>query len=308
MARKFDAAYAAEKIKAITAATWRAVIGDIDARIGDLETLRPDLEASIESLTGVALARINDVLTPQIAKIQAFASKGFLLAKATSTHTLHVGDNHSLTVPPGEERDLFTPPPFCTLSRLSNYTDYAVVRTLFFDRATGLYACTVLACYGNPGPFSDWVIAADAGVSQAIQGVLADTMAARDLARDWATKPAGEVVAGQGFSARKYAADTASDVLVTGMNKAAAAAAAATATTKAGEASAAADRAATFDPSNYPTKAVVNGQIAALKGTASATYDTLGKLEVGVSTNATAIAEVARARTDHDFFARFFGG
>lgn len=182
MPRKFDLKYAASVFKGIfNRGMWDTVIRDVDARIADLEQIKPELDSAIDDLTKVGLDRINSVLAPAVEKVVNLADLGFLIAHSSTSITLNVSsDVITFVIPPGAERDLFTPSPFVTISRVANYTDYAFAKTLGYDVIHGEYSCQILARFGNAGPFTDWVLSDGSGVAQAVQQMMEDTQDARD--------------------------------------------------------------------------------------------------------------------------------
>lgn len=212
MSRRFEAAYAAAVFKGILNRTvWDQVLSDVDARVADLENIRPELESAILDLTGVALGRINEVLTPAIASILEIVERGFLIASSDTTLTLTptTGNIYTFVVPEGAERDLFTPSPYVTVSRRSDYHDYAIVRTIEYDKQYGEYVCEILetSTGGALGPFNDWVLSSGSGVSQAIKTMVERAIEARTVAEGVqraVTASAAEVAAN-----RKATADSA---------------------------------------------------------------------------------------------------
>ena len=233
------------------------LIKAIEARFKPLEDQSGSLDAAIEAVRKVGLDRINEVLVPAIQSILEIQSKGFLVARSDTLVTLGVGDVLTLVVGEDQGRGLFTPGPFTALTREATPDDYAICRTVDYNQETGVYICQVQAYDGDPGPHNDWVIGALAASTIAGMTLRDQSAAARDAAFGYAT-----------------AADTARGLAVTAKGAAEAAAGvagghASAANTSRGEAlgfrnqaEAFAAAAATFDPSNFYTKGVVDAAFA----------------------------------------------
>ncbi|MGH6999325.1 MAG: hypothetical protein ACREEO_14100, partial [Phenylobacterium sp.] len=82
-----------------------------------------------------------------------------------------------------DQRELFAPGPFAVMTRIGSPEDYAVVRSLNFDRGTGQWDVRIEAFKGTPGPHSDWLITAIAGSALAQYSLLADGRTYRDQAQ-----------------------------------------------------------------------------------------------------------------------------
>jgi hypothetical protein len=65
--RKFDVFYRLAPRDAITADRLNAIIGDIDARIAELQILKGGVEAAIEEIRNLGLDRIDATLQPLLA-------------------------------------------------------------------------------------------------------------------------------------------------------------------------------------------------------------------------------------------------
>lgn len=231
----------------------------IEARLKPLEDQSGSLEVAIEAVRKVGLDRINEVLVPAIQLVFEIQSKGFLVARSSSSVTL--ADGNVLTLVVGEEqgRALFTPGPFTALTREANADDYAIARTIDYNQTSGVYTCQVLSFEGTAGPHSDWVIGALAASTIAGMTLRNQALAARDAA-----------------SGHAGAANTAREAAVAAKGAAEAAAGvagghASAANTSRGEAldfrnqaQAAAEAAATFNPANFYTKTATDEALEAL--------------------------------------------
>ena len=139
------------------------LIRAIESRFDPLYTLKGEVESAVEDLRKVGLTRINDVLLPAIESILAIQERGFLIARSTSEGLLGEGNILSLFVQDEDERQTFTPSPFTILTREETVDDWAVARTVSYDRENGQYLCEVLNFVGDAGPHNDWIIGGVAG-------------------------------------------------------------------------------------------------------------------------------------------------
>lgn len=233
------------------------ILKAIDARLMPLENQTGSLDAAIAAVRKVGLDRINEVLVPAIQLVFKIQSMGFLVARSGSAVALADGEVLTLVVDEEQGRALFTPGPFIALTREANADDYAIARTVDYDQTSGVLICQVLSFEGAAGPHSDWVIGALAASTIAGMTLRNQALAARDAA-----------------SGHAGAANTAREAAVSAKGAAEAAAGVAgghanAANTARGEAlafrnqaEAFAGAAATFDPANFYTKAVVDAAFA----------------------------------------------
>jgi len=283
MPRLFERFYRWGKTDFVSADKLNPIFQSIDDRLFPLEAVVISWEQALATVQDRVLQRSEDVIAGLRNRLVEITQLAWLTGRSSTSVVLATDTDVSLIIDEAD-RALFTPGPFAVISRTADPYAYAIVRTLQFDRTRGQWDVRVVAAAGNLATaYTDWSIAAVAGSSLAQMVWLAEGKTARD-----ATLAARDL-------AKTYADRTAADVVSTGMNRAGAEAAATTANTKAGEAAASADRAATFDPATFATKASVAAQFTAIKGTVSASYDDLGKLEAGVTANATATGNLANA-------------
>lgn len=255
----------------------------VDGRLVPLEAIVISWEQALAVVEDRVLQRSEDVIAGLRNRLVEITQLAWLTGRSGTSVVLATDTDVSLIIDEAN-RPLFTPGPFAVISRTSDPYAYAIVRTAGYDRTRGQWDVRVVAAAGDLATaHTDWSIAAVAGSSLSQMVWLAEGKTARD-----ATLAARDL-------AKIYAERTAADVLSTGLNRAGAESAAAIANTKAGEAAASAAAAATFDPSTYATKTAVAAQFATIKGTVSASYDTLGKLEAGITANATATGNLANA-------------
>lgn len=283
MPRLFERFYKWAQTDFVTADNLNPRFQSIDDRLFPLEAIVISWEQALAVVQDRVLLRSEDVIAGLRNRLVEITQLAWLTGHSGTSVILATDTDVSLLIDEAD-RPLFTPGPFAVISRTSDPYAYAIVRTAGFDRVRGQWDVRVVAAAGDlASAHTDWSIAAVAGSSLSQMVWLAEGKTARD-----ATLAARDL-------AKIYAERTAADVLSTGMNKAGAEASAKIATDKAGESAASAAAAATFDPSSYPTKTAVTAQFTALKGTVSASYDTLGKLEAGVTANATATGNLANA-------------
>lgn len=146
----------------------------IEGRIAPLEDQRADADAAIAAIRKVGLDRINEILGPAIASVQQIQERGFLIATSATPAEIALGNVLTLFVEDEDERAVFTPSPFTALTRVATPDDYAIARTISYDRENGSYTCEVVAAAGDPGPHADWVIAGVAGSTIAQYQALED--------------------------------------------------------------------------------------------------------------------------------------
>ncbi len=274
-------------------------LADIDVRLKRAQEATDTLPAAEREFRANALKRISADLAPMVDTLRARIQRGVLTASSDS-EVLLVGGVERTWVIAEADRTTFAPSPYVLALRRLSMADTALLRVTGWDPASGAFTAEVLEITGNPGPHTDWEFVSGPGVVTAQRAWLAEGRSERALT----------VAARQ--AAQDAAAQVASDKLLVGMSKSGAEQAARTATDKAAEAVAAADRAKTWDPTNYDTKAGVDqkiataatatdGKLAVLKGTADAQHDTLGELAALIDANASAVASLAEAAARRAF-------
>lgn len=157
----------------------RRLLQAIDVRLAPLQEQQASVDEAISGLNEVALDRINTTLTPAIERVLLMSERGFLIAQSATDATLAVGNILTFTIADDTEREVFTPSPFTALTREGSSDDYAVARTVAYDKVSGDYRCEVLSFVGNAGPHSDWVIGALAGSTAAQYALLEEGQTAR---------------------------------------------------------------------------------------------------------------------------------
>lgn len=194
------------------------LFGILESRFRTLEIKSSDYNLVLDTMLGVGLARINEVITPTIEALQAIVALGFMVANSDTSATLGLGNVLVFQIEDEDQRKLFIPSPRVSLSRIANYTDYAIAQVSSWDKETGELVVLVEARSGNAGPFTDWQIGALPGDTYAAIQAAVDAIAARDKAKDWAQKGDGLDVDGAGTRSAKHHAGAASGSATTATN------------------------------------------------------------------------------------------
>lgn len=156
--------------------------GYIAGKIRALEAFAPDWQEAVNNLRAFGLQRINEAIMPAYERVMALASFGFLKGDSTTPLSIEIGQALTLTIDGENQRDLFTPTEFVTLTRTSTPADWAICRVASYDAASGQLHVKVEAAEMAPGEHSDWQVTATAGSVAAAKALLASTRAARDAA------------------------------------------------------------------------------------------------------------------------------
>jgi hypothetical protein len=147
-----------------------------------------------DRLVALGLNRVNEVLGPLLAKVQAASENGFLVAPSTTSLTVEIGLETTLVITEGAERDLFTPTPYVLLTRQAEETqdDYAILRVTGYNRENGGLAFEVILTNGDIGDAAhdDWVVSATAGLSVAVLEAATAVQETLELAQQAATDAA----------------------------------------------------------------------------------------------------------------------
>lgn len=162
--------------------------------IGALGDEVASVTGDTDRLVALGLNRVNEVLGPLLARVQAASENGFLVATSASPLTVTAGLQTTLVIDDPAQRDLFTPTPYVLLSRQADSTeqDYAILCVDGYDRATGGLAFEVVLVNGAIGSamHNDWVISATAGISVAVLEAAASVQETLALAQQAATDAA----------------------------------------------------------------------------------------------------------------------
>lgn len=242
----------------------------LDQRLRSLEPFSPSWEQAVNDLRLVGLSRLNDAILPAYQRIQLLSTLGFLFAGSSSEVTLTQDMTATFVIDDETEKSLFTPTPFLALTRSSTIDDYAIAQLISYEQATGTLMVKVKSITGSPGPFTDWQIGACAASTIAAMAYFTQIDAARNAANVAKAATAADRV------------QTGLDRTQTGVDRNAAAQSAVAA-------SASADRAGTWDPTNYALKSYVDGKITALIGGAPEALDTLKEITDQLKTDENAV-------------------
>jgi len=168
---------------------------DLDDRTSKAEIVRLSEDQAFSLVLDRVLARSEAVIASLRDRLLSITELQWLTAHSDTSRTLAVGAQFALEIIEAE-RDLFAPGPYAVLSWTGGDPgDYAVVRTLGFDRLIGQWDIRIEAFVGGPGPWDDWQIAAVAGATLAQMALLTDGQAIRAetlAARNTAIDKAGE--------------------------------------------------------------------------------------------------------------------
>jgi len=199
----------------------------VDDRLVSLETLKIAWEEALRVVQDRVLSRSEDVIAALRDQLVSITQLEWLTAHSETARTLANDAVFSLEIIEAD-RPLFTPGPYSMLTRTTDPSTWAIVRTLGYDRQSGQWDVRVESFVGAPGPHSDWEIAAVAGSTLAQKAYLAQGEAARDeaaSARDEAVSARVTAVAAKDVAvAAKDVAVAAKDVAVAAAEAAQAAA------------------------------------------------------------------------------------
>lgn len=144
----------------------------IAENIGQLGEEVASVTSDTDRLVALGLTRVNEVLGPLLARMQAVAENGFLVASSPSSATISIGLRTTFEIPEGPQRELFTPTPYVLITRNADgaENDYAILRVESYNRENGGLAAKVVLVNGNitSGQHNDWVISATAGLSASV--------------------------------------------------------------------------------------------------------------------------------------------
>jgi|GEM_PF-2331234 len=164
-----------------TKSKWDRAMNYLMAKFRILDGHVPDWVRAVDELRLIGLQRIEEAIKPAYERVMALASFGFLLANSKTRLTLAIGDRRVFTIDDDNQRSLFTPTAFVTVTRLAG-VDWAICRVEHYDADTGNLTVVVEAAQVSAGVHDDWQITASAGSVVAALALLADTRSARDAA------------------------------------------------------------------------------------------------------------------------------
>ena len=172
-------------VSAFTARYMNPIWDLIDRRLHALEETRISWLEAVADLTQFGLRRIDDVLAPAFERVGRIATLGFLKANSTTTETLAVDEIATFVITDPDQRELFHPSFFVTLTRPDNQTDFALGRVASYVKATGVLDVEIKLIVGSAGPHSDWEIIAGSGVTIYVKSQADAAKADRILAKQY---------------------------------------------------------------------------------------------------------------------------
>lgn len=179
MQQSFEEQFTVDRTKYLTPELWNRLVYEVGLRLRALDRIRIDWEAISQQGIEVLLDRLNEVLLPASERIRNLSELGFLVAPSETPVALAEGPVQFI-ISEGVARDLFTPSPFLAITRIANSSDLAIARLSAYNNETGALDVVVEAVMGDPGPHSDWQIAAVAGATLAQISFLNEARIARD--------------------------------------------------------------------------------------------------------------------------------
>lgn len=179
MTTRFEEVYRFGPRDVLTEEALNKRFKDLDDRTSKAEIVRLSEEQAFSLVLDRVLARSEAVIASLRDRLLSITELQWLTAHSDTARTLEVAAQFALQIIEAD-RDLFAPGPYAILSWTGGSpTDYAIVRTLGFDRQLGQWDVRVEAFTGDPGPWDDWQIAAVAGSTLAQMALLTDGQAAR---------------------------------------------------------------------------------------------------------------------------------
>ena len=168
MSSRFEQAYRVDGGTKLTATLWNRIFRELDTRLVSIEEKKASFEEAERQLLQIGLNRINEALLPAAERIFRVAELGFLVASSDEEATFVEGQEASLTIREGDQRELFTPTEFVAISRRSTPEDWVIARTLGYSRESGVLLVRAEVVKGSGGPHDDWDVSATPGAAQAV--------------------------------------------------------------------------------------------------------------------------------------------
>ncbi|WP_029418041.1 hypothetical protein [Brevundimonas bacteroides] len=210
MTTRFEEIYRIKPDDSLTDDLLNRRFKDLDDRLSKAEIARMSEDQGFSLVLDRVLGRSEEVIASLRDRLLQITQLQWLTARSTTARTLALEAQFALEIIE-EERDLFAPGPYAVLTWTGGGPeDYAVVRTLGYDRLIGQWDVRVEAFTGAPGPWASWQIAAIAGSTLSQRALLSEgravrgeTVAARNTAlehRDASIAAAGVSVAARDVS------------------------------------------------------------------------------------------------------------
>lgn len=189
MADRADA-YRFKPRDSLTHSALNARFLDLNARVLGVEIQRRSEDEAFGVVLDRVLARSEAVIASLRDQLLAITQLQWLTATSTTPAALEEEAELFLVIEDAQ-RELFSPGPFAVLTRTATAEDYAVVRTLAYDRETGIWDIAVEALQMDSDPHDDWLIAAIAGSTLAQLTLLEEARVVRNATIDAAAGVAG---------------------------------------------------------------------------------------------------------------------
>lgn len=172
MASRFEEVYRFNADDVLTDEELNKRFKDLDDRLSRAEVARLSEDEAFGVVLDRVLGRSEAVIASLRDQLLEITQLQWLTASSDTPQTLAVEAQFALSIIE-QDRALFAPGPYALLSWTGGAPDdYAIVRTLGFDRNLGQWDVRVEAYVGAPGPWNDWQIAAVAGATLAQMALL----------------------------------------------------------------------------------------------------------------------------------------
>lgn len=174
------AAYRFRDRDRLTAAALNARFLDINARVLGVEIERLSEDEAFAVVLDRVLSRSEDVISSLREQLLAITQLQWLTSTSSTPAALEA-DSELYLIIDEADRGLFAPGPFAVLTRAATPDEYAVVRTVAYDRESGQWDIAVEALEMDDEEHDDWLIAAIAGSTLAQLTLLEEGKAVRDV-------------------------------------------------------------------------------------------------------------------------------
>ena len=182
MTTRFEEIYRINPNDPLTDVLLNRRFKDLDDRLSKAELVRLSEDQAFSLVLDRVLGRSEAVIASLRDRLLQITELEWLTARSSTPRALAVAAQLSLTILE-EDRALFAPGPYAVLTWTGGGPeDYAVVRSLGYDRQIGQWDVRVESFAGDPGPWGQWQISAVAGSTLAQLQYLEQGLAARDQA------------------------------------------------------------------------------------------------------------------------------
>lgn len=158
MARRFETAYRVKRGHDLGEPDyWNRRFEDIDRRVAKNEDDLENIDEVADRVEGVALDRINNVLTPLVAQTKAKLTEIGNLFRSSSASTVAIGTGSKTFVLIDEDRETFAAVEWVVAHPVGDDAVGVVGRVISLDRATGTLVVDAVKAFGT-GTHSNWTI------------------------------------------------------------------------------------------------------------------------------------------------------